>query len=103
MNELHIFFIFFVISRSLSKKPCNNYVYSLCILNIFTILIYNDVIISNFCSRSKNYALIDFVPKRDLYREIASFSLSEPTTTAEPFFIKLTERSFVRIDNPKSP
>ena len=34
---------------------------------------------------------------------IASSSLSGPTTTAEPFFMKFTERSFVLIDNPKSP
>ena len=49
------------------------------------------------------YTLIDFVPRRLLKRVIASSSLSGPTTTAEPFFMKLTERSFVLIDNPKSP
>ena len=40
---------------------------------------------------------------RSLYNDIASGSSFDPTTTAEPLFIKLTERSFVRIDKPRSP
>jgi hypothetical protein len=38
-----------------------------------------------------------------LYKEIADSSSEDPTTTADPRFIKLTDISFVRIDNPKSP
>ena len=38
-----------------------------------------------------------------LYKDIADFSSGDPTTTADPRFIKFTDNSFVLIDNPKSP
>ena len=38
-----------------------------------------------------------------MYREIASASSLDPTTTADPRFIKFTDSSFVLMDNPKSP
>ena len=61
---------------------------------------------SNFFSVSVSNNVFSYyaaVPSNCLYSFTASSSVSVPTTTAEPRFMKLIEMSFVRIDNPRSP